>query len=62
MTVAVVREGGQWRIANFIHRRWDMASSLDSSVAELRAAPKVDCTRPPASDSESVRRDSTSSS
>jgi hypothetical protein len=62
MTVAVVRETGRWRIANFVHTDWDLLSSLRTSVAELRVAPKVNCSTPPAEAPDSLRRDSASKS
>jgi hypothetical protein len=45
--IAMVKEGGSWRIGNMIHSDWDLVSGLTRSVAELRAAPKIDCSAPP---------------
>ncbi|HKN66038.1 MAG TPA: hypothetical protein VJW73_07160, partial [Gemmatimonadaceae bacterium] len=43
---------------NFLHQDWDMVSSLRRSVAELRAAPKADCSTPSAGPPDSLGRDS----
>src|SRR5262245_4299440 len=34
-TIAMLKDGGSWRIGNVIHSDWDMVSSLTRWVAEL---------------------------
>jgi hypothetical protein len=58
MTVAMVREAGRWRIANFIHTDWNLASSLQKSVAEWQAAPPAGCSTPESGKPSSPHADS----
>ena len=58
-TVAMVRDGGSWRVGNMMHSNGELVSDLTRSVAELRAAPKVDCSAPPAAPSDSAHGNST---
>lgn len=58
LTVAMRQEGGTWRIANIVQSHSNLVKALDSTVAELRAAPKADCGQP-ATVPDTARRDST---